>query len=132
MDGNVDRREEHKCGNTQEDVGGPQKLPCEANEKRWEETGGGEMSRVTAGGRGELGRWRSWSSRTRKNMEDDIRFDFLSSIICVKPNITFIGQEKSLMVLMIVRRIYMGILSGSLAEIFRVRDMGQEGRTKIR
>ena len=57
-----------KFENTQQDVGGSHELPCGANEERLEETGGS----------GELGRWRSWSSRTRKNMDDDIRYNFLS------------------------------------------------------
>ena len=134
MDGNVGRRGEHTCGNTQEDVGGSHELPCGANDERWEKTGGGEMPRSSAGGSGEFGRWRSWSSRTRKNMDDDIRLGFLSSsIICVKPNITILERKshpRSLMVLMIVWRIYMDILSGGLA--FRVRDTRREGRKKIR
>ena len=65
MGGSSDSKE--RIGNAQQDVGGSHELPSGANEKRLEETGGS----------GELGRWRSWSSRTRKNMDDDIRYSFL-------------------------------------------------------
>ena len=95
MDGNDGRRWEgndskERFGNTQEDVGGSHELPCGARDEIWEKTGGGEMSRSSAGGSGELGRWRSWSSRTRKNMDDDIRYVFPCSINRVKPNLTVI------------------------------------------
>ena len=65
MGGSSDSKE--RFGKTQQDVGGSHEFPIGANEERLEETGGS----------GELGRWRSWSNRTRKNMDDDIRYSFL-------------------------------------------------------
>ena len=64
MDGSDGRRCESK-----------EKSECGAYEKRWEETGGaGQMSRSMGVGE-EEGRWRS--SRTRRNMDDDIRYGFI-------------------------------------------------------
>ena len=64
MDGSDGRRCESK-----------EKSECGAYEKRWEETGGtGPMSRSMGVGE-EEGRWRS--SRTRRNMDDDIRYGFI-------------------------------------------------------
>ena len=68
MDGSDGRRCESK-----------EKSECGAYEKRWEEAGGaGQMSRSMGVGE-EEGRWRS--TRTRRNMDDDIRYGFIMSQI---------------------------------------------------
>ena len=67
-----------------EDVGGSHELPSGTYDKRWEETGaGGQMCRSVGVG-GEGGRWRS--SRTRKNMDDDIRYCILYHQECQAQN----------------------------------------------
>ena len=71
MDGSDGRR----CDSKEKSEGSLHGASCGAYEKRWEETGGtGPMSRSMGVGE-EEGRWRS--SRTRRNMDDDIRCGFI-------------------------------------------------------
>ena len=71
MDGSDGRR----CESKEKSEGSHHGTSCGAYEKRWEETGGaGQMSRSMGVGE-EEGRWRS--SRTRRNMDDDIRCGFI-------------------------------------------------------
>ena len=74
-DGNDGRR----CDSKEKSEGSHYGTSCGAYEKRWEEAGGaGQMSRSMGVGE-EEGRWRS--SRTRRNMDDDIRCGFIMSQI---------------------------------------------------